>query len=76
MALIVSIAVTFGKIQYEFGNRVILKVLKKLVIAVTNPFICYLIAEVNYVKLLPITKLILIGIKFEIPREVSYTYDS
>lgn len=36
----------------------------------------YLIIEVNYEASLLITKLIFIYIKFEIPREASYIYNS
>ncbi len=75
MKSIFSIVVTLNKMKYEFKNGVILKVSEKLVIAATNPLMCYLIIQVNYAKLLLITKLMFIGIEFEFPREASYTYD-
>lgn len=61
--------------EYEFKNGAILKVPKKLVIAVTNPLVFYLIVEVSYVRLLLITKLMFMGIKFEIFGKASYTYN-
>ena len=61
--------------KYEFENKVVLEVSKKLVIAATNPLMCYLIVKVNYAKVLLITKLMFIGIEFEVSREASCTYD-
>lgn len=61
--------------QYKFKNEEVLEVSEKLLIAVTNPLVCYLIVEVSYAGLLLITKLIFIDIEFEVSREVSYTYD-
>lgn len=54
----------------------ILKIPDKLVIVASNPLVCYLIVKVSYAKLLLINKPIIIGIKFEILRELSYIYDS
>lgn len=73
---IFPIVTTLDKIQYEFKNGVILEVPKKLGIMVTNPLISYLIVKVCYTKLLLITKLIFIGIKFKVLGEVCYTYGS
>lgn len=44
----------------------VLEVLKKLVIAAINPLVCYLIIKMSYAKLLLITKLIFIKIKFKV----------
>lgn len=52
-----------------------LEVPEKLVIAATNPLMCYLIIEVSHVGPLMITKLMFIDIEFEVPREASCTYD-
>ena len=41
----------------------------------TNLLICYLIVKVSYIRLMLITKLIFINIKFEIPGKISSTYD-
>lgn len=76
MKSIIFIVTTFGKMQYEFENKIILKVPKKLIIIVINPLICYLITEVSYIKQLLIIKLIFISIKFEFLNKISYTYDS
>lgn len=69
------IIATFDKMEYKFKNGAILKAPKKLVIAVTNPLVFHLIVEVSYVRLLLITKLIFMGIKFEVFGEASYTYN-
>lgn len=61
-----SIVATFYIIQNKFNNRVVLKMLKKLVIAMTNTLICYMIVEVCYTNLCLISKLIILGIKFKI----------
>ncbi len=73
---IFSIVTILDKMKYKFKNRVVLEVLEKLVIAATNPLVYYLIVKVSYVRLLLITKLIFIGIEFEVLREASYIYDS
>lgn len=62
--------------EYEFENKAVLEVLEKLVIAVTNLLMYYLIVKVSYTRSLLITKLMLIGIKFEVPGEASCTYDN
>lgn len=72
---IFSIIVAFDKIKYKFENGAVLRLSKKLVIAATNPLVCYLIVKVSYVGLLLITNLILIGIEFEFFGEASCTYD-
>lgn len=43
---IFSIIDTFDKMQYKFKNGVVLKVLEKLIIMVTNLLIYYLIIKV------------------------------
>lgn len=53
-----------------------LEISKKLVIAAINLLVCYLIVEVSYAGPLLITKLMFIGIEFEIPKETSCTYDN
>lgn len=75
MESIFSIVATLDKIEYELKNGVMLKVPKKLVIAITNPLVCYLIVKVNYIRPLLIIKLIFISIEFKVFKEVSYTYD-
>ena len=72
---IFSIIASFDKMKYEFKNRVVLEVPEKLFIAATNPLVCYLIVEVSYARALLITKLIFIGIEFDVPREASCTYN-
>lgn len=52
--------------QYKFKNRVVLKILKKLIIVATNLLVSYLIIKINYIELLLTTKEIFISIKFEI----------
>lgn len=52
--------------QFEFKNRVVLKASEKLIIAIINFFIYYLIIEINNTNLLLITKLIILDIKYEI----------
>lgn len=53
--------------QSEFENGVVSEVPEKLVIAATNPLVCYLIVEVGNTEPLLITKLIVLGIECEIP---------
>lgn len=62
--------------EYEFENKVVLEVVEKLVITVTNLLICYLIVKVSYARPLVIIKLMFISIEFEIFRKPSWTYDS
>lgn len=69
------IVAVFDKMEYEFENKTVLEVPKKLIIVATNLLVCYLIVKVSYIKLLLITKLIFIGIEFEIFGEISCTYD-
>lgn len=52
MESIFSIVVVFDKMEYEFENGTVLEVPKKLIIAATNPLVCYLIVEVSYARLL------------------------
>lgn len=73
---IFSIVGVFNKMEYAFENKAVLEVLEKLVIAVTNLLIYYLIVKVSYTKPLLITKLMFISIKFEVPGEASCTYDN
>lgn len=61
--------------QYKFENEVVLKVPKKLMIVATNLQICYLIIKISYANLLLITKLIILGIKFKIFKEISFAND-
>ena len=72
---IFSIVATFGTMQYEFENRAVSEVPEKLVIAATNPLVCYLIVEVSYADLLLITKLIVLGIEFKVPGKTSFASD-
>lgn len=50
--------------------------LKKLVIAVTNPLVCYLIVEIDYTKHFLVSKLIILDIEFEVFGETCFTNDS
>lgn len=52
-----------------------LEVPKKLVIAATNQLVYYLIVKVSYARLLLITKLMFMGIEFEVLKEASCTYN-
>lgn len=49
---------------------------KKFIIVIINLLIYYLIIKVNYARLLLITKLIFINIKFFIFKKANYTYNS
>lgn len=69
------IIVIRDKIKYKFKNRVILKVPAKHIIATTNMLVYYLIVKVSYVRLLLISKLIFIGVEFEVLRKTSWTYN-
>lgn len=64
---IFSIVDGLGTMQFEFENGVVSEVPEKLVIAATNPLVCYLIVEVGNTEPLLITKLIVLGIECEIP---------
>lgn len=44
-------------------------------IATTNPLVCYLIIKISYVNLLLITKLIVLGIEFNVFEETSFASD-
>lgn len=66
MESIFSIIATCDKLEYEFENKAVLKVPKKLIITATNPLLYYLIVEVSYARLLLITKLMLKAIDFEV----------
>lgn len=61
--------------QYKIENRTVLGVPKTLVIAAINPLVYYLIVKVSYAGLLLITKLIFIGIKFEVFGVTSCIYN-
>lgn len=61
--------------EYKFKNGAVLDVPKILVMIAINPLVCYLIVKVSYTRLLLITKLIFIDIKFEDPGKASCTYD-
>lgn len=70
------IIVAFCNMQYKFKKCLMLEVLEKLIIAVTNPLVCYLNVEVSYAKpFMLINKLIIISIEFEISGKTSCTYD-
>lgn len=62
--------------QYEFKNKALMEVTKNLVIAATNLLVCYLIARVDYANSFLVSKLIILGIKFEVPRETNFANDS
>lgn len=70
-----SIIATLYKIEYKFKNGVMLEIPKKLISAVINLLVCFLIVEVSYARSLLITKLMFIGIEFEILKEASCTYN-
>ena len=53
-----------------------MEVLEKLVITATNPQVCYLIVEVDYANFFLVSKLIILAIKFEVPRETDFANDS
>lgn len=72
---IFSIIAVFDKIEYKFKSRVVLEIPEKLVIAATNPLMCYLIVKISYARPLLIIKLIFISIKFQVSQEVSCTND-
>lgn len=61
--------------KYEFGNRMMLEVLEKLIIVARNLLGCYLIVKVSYAIILLITKLMFIGIEFEVFGIASCSYD-
>ena len=73
---IFSIVAAFDTMQYEFKNGAVIKVPEKLVIAVTNPLVCYLIVKVDYADLFLVSKLIVLGIKFEVPKKTGFANDS
>lgn len=72
---IFSINIVLNKMQYKFENEMILKMLEKFVMVAINLLICYLIVKVSYMGPLLITKLIFIGIEFEVLRKTSYIYN-
>lgn len=75
MKSIFSIIAALNTMEYKFKNGVVFEIPKILIIIATNPLVCYLIVKVSYTKLLLITKLIFIDIKFEIPGKAGPTYD-
>lgn len=52
------------------------KMPEKLIIIATNLLIYHLIVKVDYANLFLISKLIVLGIEFEIPKETSFANDS
>lgn len=58
--------------HYKFENRVISKILKKLVILATNLLIYYFIVKVGYNNQLLIIKLIVLDIEFEVFGKISF----
>lgn len=60
--------------QYEFKNGAVLKIPEKFVIIAINLWVCYLIVNIGDIKLLPISKLMVIGIEFEILRKKRFAY--
>lgn len=62
--------------QYQFKNSLRLKVLKKLIIALTNPVIYYYIIEISYANFWLITKLIILRFKYKVFRKTNYTNNS
>lgn len=73
---IFSIVAALDTMQYEFENGAVMEVPEKLVIAATNPLVCYLIVEVDYADPFLVSKLIVLGIKFEVPGETGFANDS
>ncbi len=73
--LILSIITIVDRIQYLFENKAELEVPEKLVIVETNLLMCYIIVKLSYTRLLVIIKQIFMGIKFEVFRKTSCTYD-
>lgn len=73
---IFSIVTALDTMQYKFKNGAVMEVPEKLVIAATNPLVCYLIVEVDYADPFLVSKLIVLGIKFEVPGETGFTNDS
>lgn len=71
-----SIITTHSIMQYKFKNRIISKVLEKLVIAVINPFIYYLTVKIYYANPWLITKLIFSGIKLKVFEKTNFTNNS
>lgn len=72
---IFSIVAAFGTMQYKFENEAVSEVSKKLVIAATNPLVCYLIVKIIFVNSLLITKLIVFGNEFKVFGEISFASD-
>ena len=73
---IFSIVAALDMMQYEFENRAVIEVPEKPVIAATNLLVCYLIVEVDYADPLLVSKLIVLGIKFEVPGKTGFANDS
>lgn len=72
----ISIVAAFGKIQYKFKNKIVTEVLEKLVIAVTNLLVCYLIVKVDYANPFLVNKLIVLGIEFHVSGKTSFANNS
>ncbi len=75
METIFFIVAPLDKMEYEFENGAVLEVPEKLVIALINLLVYYLIVKVSCTRRLLITKLMFIGIKFEVSGKASYSYD-
>lgn len=73
---IFSIVATLSMIQYKLENEIVTKVPEKLVIATIKPLVCYLIVKVDYVNLFLISKLMVLGIKFEVSKQICFANDS
>lgn len=69
---IFSIIAALNTVQYEFKNGVVTEVPEELVIAVTNLLVYYLIVKVDYIEPFLVSKLIVLGIKFEVSGETSF----
>lgn len=72
LELIFSIIIALNTKQYKFENGVMIKVLKKLIIAATNLLIYYLIFEIDYNNFFLVSKLIVLGIKFKIFDKIEF----
>lgn len=70
LKLIFSIIKSFEIIQFEFKNRVILKISKKFIIIIINLFVYYLIIEINNSKSLLVIKLMILYIIYKVFRNI------
>ena len=82
MSLLPKLESIFSKIaapstmQYEFENGVVTEVSEKLVIAAMNLLVYYLIIKVDYADPFLVSKLIVLGIKFEVFGEAGFANES